>query len=97
MVNRIEGLDKNPEFASNYRDGKVVRITGNKLFMTDTQGMEEHTCTLSVNVQVTRDGYACRSSDLRPGMRIRVTSESKEPTGNPGRGPLQESGVYASF
>ena len=79
VASRIEGLDKNPDFASNRHDGKVVSITGNKLVMTGTQGKEEHTCTLTADVKVTCDGKVCKSSDLKPGMRIRVTSESDDP------------------
>jgi hypothetical protein len=79
MANRIEGFDKNPESASNYQDGTVVSITGDKLVMTNSQGKEEHTCTMNVNVKVTCDGIACKSSDLKAGMRIRVTLESDEP------------------
>jgi hypothetical protein len=79
VANRVEGLDKNPEFASNRQDGKVVSITGNKLVMTGKLGKEEHTCTLSADVKVTCDGKVCKSSDLKPGMKIRVTSESNDP------------------
>ena len=79
VANRVEGLDKNLEFASNRQDGKVVSITGNKLVMTGKLGKEELTCTLSADVKVTCDGKVCKSSDLKPGMKIRVTSESNDP------------------
>jgi len=81
VANRVEGLDKNLAFAavaSNRHDGKVVSIAGNKLVMTGTQGKEEHTCTLTADVKVTCDGKVCKSSDLKPGMRIRVTSENDD-------------------
>jgi hypothetical protein len=58
--------------------GKVVRISGNSLVMTDLLGENEHTCTLIRNAVVWRDGKACNSSDLRPGMRIRVTMDQGE-------------------
>ena len=76
---RVEGLDKNSKFAASSHDGKVVSITGDKLVMTGTDGKEEQTCTLTADVKVTCDGKVCKSSDLRPGMKIRVTSESDDP------------------
>ena len=79
VANRIEACDKDLNFASSQHDGKVVSITGNQLVMTGARGKAEHTCTLTADVQVTCDGKACKSSDLRPGMRIRVTSESDDP------------------
>jgi len=79
VASRIEGIDKNREFASDRQDGKFVSITGNKLVMTGTQGKQEQTCTLSADVKVTCDGKACKSSDLKPGMKIRVTSDSNDP------------------
>jgi hypothetical protein len=72
---RIEALDKDAAFASSSHDGKVVSITGNKLVMTDMEGKGEHTCTLTADAKVTCDGKLCKASDLKPGMRIRVTSE----------------------
>jgi hypothetical protein len=78
FATRIEEIDRNESFA-NSQDGKVVSITGNKLVMTGTQGKEEQTCTLTANAEITCDGRICRSSDLLPGMRIRVTSERDTP------------------
>ena len=78
VATRIEAIDKNESFA-NTHEGKVVSITGNKLVMTNTQGKETHTCTLTADVKVTCDGEVCKTSDLKPGMRIRVTSESDAP------------------
>ncbi len=42
--------------------------------MTNMDGKGEHTCTLSGDVKVTCDGTLCKASELKPGMRIRVTS-----------------------
>jgi hypothetical protein len=79
LVTRVEGLDKNSEFAvSNRHEGKVVKITGNKLVMTGVEGSAEHTCTLAVDAKVTCDGEACKPADLKAGMRIRVTLESAD-------------------
>ena len=79
VANRIEGIDKNPSFASNFHDGKVVSIDSDKLVMTGTQGKEEHICALSDDLEVTCDGRVCKTSDLKQGMRIRVTLDSDDP------------------
>lgn len=79
VVTRIQGLDNNPEFASVRHDGKVVSISGNKLIMTDLQGNNERTCILNADTKFTLDGKDCGPSDLKPGMRIRVTAATDEP------------------
>ena len=79
VVTRIEGLDKNPDFASYRHDGKIVSINGDKLVITPTPGEGEQTCTLTADVKVTLDDKVCTPADLRPGMRIRVTSASDDP------------------
>lgn len=77
-VSHIEAIVKHETFAGTH-DGKVISIDGNKLVMTGAPGKDEHTCTLTENVQVTCDGGICKSSDLKPGMKIRVTTESQAP------------------
>ena len=79
VATRIEAIDKNLAFASNRHDGKVISITGDKLVMTGMKGKEERTCTLSADVKVTCDGKVCKSADLKPGMKIRVTSQNDDP------------------
>jgi alpha-acetolactate decarboxylase len=80
LATRIEGLDKNPDFAaSNRQDGKFVSVTGKKLVMTGTEGSQERTCTLAVDAKITCDGKVCKAADLKPGMRIRVTTDSEAP------------------
>ncbi len=78
-ANRVEGLDKNPAFASTRQEGIVVSVNGNKLAMTEIPGKEDRIHILSANVKVTCDGKSCKSSDLKPGMKIRVTLESNSP------------------
>ena len=78
-VSRIEGLDKNPDFASNRQDGKVVSVAGDRLVVTLTQGSESQTYMLAPTVNVTCDGVVCKSADLKPGMKVRVTLESVLP------------------
>jgi hypothetical protein len=79
LASRIEGLEENPDFASYRHDGKIVSITGDKLVMIGTPGEVEQTLTLAADVKVTLDEKACKFSDLKPGMRIRVTSASEDP------------------
>jgi GH24 family phage-related lysozyme (muramidase) len=76
---RIEALDKEVAFASSSHDGKAVSITGAKLVMTNTEGADEHTYTLTADVKVTCDGKVCKAADLKPGMKIRVTTADAEP------------------
>ena len=58
-------------------DGKFVSLTDEKLKMTDSKGME-HSHMLAADAKVTCDGKACKPSDLKAGMRIRVTTKSDE-------------------
>jgi hypothetical protein len=74
----IEAIDRNSEFASEFHDGLVVKTTGNQLVMTDSRGNNEHTCTLSAKVKITLDGKTASLSQLKSGMRIRVTPQSKD-------------------
>jgi hypothetical protein len=77
---RIEALEKDTAFASNSHDGKAVSITGDKLVMTNSkgEGEDEHTYTLTADIKVTCDGKVCKAADLKPGMRVRVTTENPE-------------------
>jgi hypothetical protein len=60
-------------------DGKVVSISGAKLVMTNMEGEEEHRHALAADVKITCDGKICNAADLKPGMRVRVTTENAEP------------------
>jgi hypothetical protein len=55
-------------------EGTVVSVTGDKLVMTGKDG-KEHTHTLLLDAKVSCDGNACKLEDLKPGMRIRVTTK----------------------
>ena len=79
VASQIEGLDKNPEFASFHYDGKLVSISDKTLVMTGAPSKDEQTCTLTANVKFTLDTKACKAADLKPGMRIRVTTASDDP------------------
>lgn len=58
-------------------DGKVVSITGEKLVMTSKDG-KEHAHTLAKDAKVTCDGKVCKIEDLKPGMKIRVTTQKDD-------------------
>ena len=60
-------------------DGKVVSITAAKLVMTNMEGNQEQTHTLTDDVRITCDGAVCKAADLRPGMRVRVTTQTATP------------------
>ena len=79
MANRIEGIAKNREFASNVQDGQVVSATNNQLVIMVKPGREKTTCMLTTDVKITCDGQVCKATDLKPGMKVRVTSESTAP------------------
>lgn len=78
-IDKRYGIDERRDSKSVTHDGKVVSISGNQLVMTNTRGKEEHTCTLTSDVKITCDGEACQPSNLKPGMRIRVTTEGDDP------------------
>lgn len=60
------------EVAGNCCDGKLVRVSGDKLTSTCGKGLE-HNYTLAKEVKVTCDGKEAKLSDLKPGSTIRMT------------------------
>ncbi len=54
--------------------GKIISIAGGKLAASDRDGRERSN-TLAADARVTCDGAACNATDLKPGMRIRVTAK----------------------
>jgi hypothetical protein len=58
-------------------EGKIVSITADKLVMTGKDG-KEHSHTLDVGAKMTCDGKACKVADLKPGMKIRVTTKKDD-------------------
>lgn len=77
-TSRIEALDKEVAFAGNSHEGKAVSIIGDQLVMTNMEGTDKHTYTLVTDVKVTCDGKVCKAVDVKPGMKIRVTTENAE-------------------
>jgi hypothetical protein len=57
-------------------EGKVVSVSGNKLVMA-TNG-KEHTHIFAPQGKVMLDGKTATLHDLRPGMRIRVTTPKND-------------------
>ena len=54
--------------------GKVISIANDKLVAADRDGRERSN-TLAADAKFTCDGAACTAADLKPGMRIRVTTK----------------------
>lgn len=59
-------------------EGKVVKAEAGKLTMTDKDGKNEHTHTIPAGAKVTCDGKECKVEELKPGSRVKVTTEKKE-------------------
>ena len=76
VATQIEAIDKNETFA-NTHDGKVVSITSSKLMMTNKDGKEDSHSVLA-DTKVTLDGKVCKTSDLKAGMKIRVTTKKTD-------------------
>lgn len=76
VATQIEAIDKNETFA-NTHDGKVVSITSSKLMMSDKDG-KEHSHSVTTDTKVTCDGKVCKTSDLKAGMKIRVTTKKTD-------------------
>jgi hypothetical protein len=71
--------DKNKD-NKNQMEGKIVRIEGNKLIMTDKDGKNEHTHTLAADARVSIDGKDARLTDLKKDQQVRVTTKEGDPT-----------------
>jgi hypothetical protein len=79
-VIRIDTIAKDSAQAStSHDDGDVVSINNDELVMTSWDGKGNHTHALAPGVKVTCDGKECKSADLKPGMKVRVTTENTEP------------------
>src|SRR5947208_648721 len=71
--------DKNKD-NKNQMEGKVVRIEGNKIVMTDKDGKNEHTHTLAADAKVMRDGKDSKLTDLKKDQQVRVTTKEGDAT-----------------
>ncbi len=68
---------KDMEAEQAMHDGNVVSIIGNKLVMTSKED-GEHSHTMTADAKLTLDGTACNADDLKPGTRIRVTTQGAD-------------------
>jgi flavoprotein len=75
VINNTTTPTRHPqESNSSVCEGKVVSVKGNKLVMTDTEGIE-HSHTLTHNSKLTCDGEICKSDSMKTGRKIRVTAK----------------------
>jgi Cu/Ag efflux protein CusF len=58
-------------------EGKVVKVDGNKLTMSDKDGKNEHTHAIPADAKITVDGKDAKLADLKAGTAIKVTAEKK--------------------
>jgi len=56
--------------------GRVIRVGEGKLVASDRKGRERKN-RLAADAQVTCDGIACTTAELKSGMRIRVTTKEE--------------------
>jgi hypothetical protein len=61
-------------------EGTVVSAVGNKLIMREKGQAQEHTHMLAPNAKVSIDGRDAKLEDLKPGLRIRVTTKKGDKT-----------------
>lgn len=76
-------------------DGTVVSISKDKLTMTNKEG-KEHSHALAANVKVTCDGKPCTAADLKPGMKIRVDTDTAAPHAAARIEALEKDTAFAS-
>jgi ribosome maturation factor RimP len=72
--------DEKQKDTKNQMEGKIVRIEGNKIVMTDKDGKNEHTHTLAADAKVSLDGKDARLTDLKKDQMVRVTTKEGDPT-----------------
>lgn len=58
-------------------EGKLVRVEGHRLVMTNGEG-KEFSHTLAKDAQLTCDGKKCESAQMPSGSRIRVTTQKND-------------------
>ena len=58
-------------------EGKVVKVDGTKLTMTDKEGKNQHTHTIPADAKITLDGKEAKLEDLKVGAKVKVTTEKK--------------------
>ncbi len=71
-----EGSTK-PAACANTHEGKVSSVAGNKLHSTCQEG-KSHSHTVAPDAKVTCDGATCKTEDLKPGDKIRLTTKPED-------------------
>ena len=66
-----------PAACANTHEGKVTSVAGNKLNSTCHEG-KSHSHTVAADAKVTCDGATCKTEDLKPGAKIRVTTKPED-------------------
>jgi ribosome maturation factor RimP len=90
-LDKNKDFDKNPppelnnllvraDDKANQMEGKIVRIEGNKIVMTDKDGKNEHSHTLAADAKVMLDGKEAKLTDLKKDQAVRVTTKEGDPT-----------------
>ena len=74
---RAEADCKKPENSNHSHEGTVVSFIGNNLVTTCSEG-KEHSHTVAADANVTCDGTVCRTQDLKPGAKLRLTTKSDD-------------------
>ncbi|MBI1902521.1 MAG: hypothetical protein HYS13_15580 [Planctomycetia bacterium] len=62
-----------PAMAAATHEGKVVTAANGKLTMTDKEGKNQATHTVSPTARISCDGKACKLEDLKAGFTVKVT------------------------
>ena len=71
----IRSEEKVDKADADTHEGKVVKVDGNKLTMSDKEGKHEHTHTVTADTKVSCDGKDCKLADLKSGCTVRVTTK----------------------
>jgi Cu/Ag efflux protein CusF len=58
-------------------EGKVVKVEGAKLTMSDKDGKKQHTHAIPATAKITVDGKAAKLSDLKAGEPVKITAEKQ--------------------
>ncbi len=59
------------------QDGKIVSVKANKLTM-EGKGGKECTFDVAANAKIMCDGKECNLTDLKTGIRVRVTADTAD-------------------
>jgi len=59
-------------------EGLVVSAGAGKLVMTDKDGKNEHTHSVSPAARITCEGKECKLDDLKKGYKVKVTVKKSE-------------------